>query len=313
MAARQPVRSGAMSDPSSAEPSHCWRAGSAPLAIVVISLNEGHNLREVLQNLQGFAQEVFLVDSCSQDDTIDIALQYGVHVVQRRFRGFGDQWNFALTKLPITAPWTMKLDPDERITDTLKANIQEASSRSDCDGIILTRRWWFMGKPLPIREKILRVWRTGRCRFAEVTVNEHPIVTGRISAIDGDLEHLDSPDLDHWFDKQNRYSTAEAVNSFANAPMADIPRLFGSALQRRMCLKKLLRQLPFHSVVLFFYYWLWKGTWRAGKVGYIAARLWADVWRFRAYKRYELEILGRAPSKRLYGPGTPDARVPQFD
>jgi len=46
--------------------------------------------------------------------------------VQRRFRGFGDQWNFALRELPITAPWTMKLDPDERLSDTLKQEIASA-------------------------------------------------------------------------------------------------------------------------------------------------------------------------------------------
>ena len=100
-----------------------WQAGVAPVAVVMISLNEGHNLEAVLQNLAGWAQEVFLVDSYSQDDTVDIALRHGVQVVQRRFRGFGDQWNFALRELPITAPWTMKLDPDERLSDELKARI----------------------------------------------------------------------------------------------------------------------------------------------------------------------------------------------
>jgi glycosyltransferase involved in cell wall biosynthesis len=62
----------------------------------MISLNEGHNLDAVLRNLTGWARQVFLVDSYSQDDTVDIALRYGVHVVQRKFLGFGDQWNFAL-------------------------------------------------------------------------------------------------------------------------------------------------------------------------------------------------------------------------
>jgi hypothetical protein len=35
---------------------------------------------------------------------VDIALRYGVRVVQRCFRGFGDEWNFALRTLPIMAP-----------------------------------------------------------------------------------------------------------------------------------------------------------------------------------------------------------------
>jgi hypothetical protein len=291
-----------------------WSPGSAPVAVVMISLNEEQNMRELLPNLQGWAQEVFLIDSFSRDDTVNVALDHGVHVVQRRFRGFGDQWNFALEQLPIAAPWTMKLDPDERVTDELKHNLQKALQRTVCDGIRVTRRWWFMGKPLPMREDILRVWRTGRCRVSAVSVNEHPLLSGQVGSVAGDLEHLDSADLDHWFEKQNRYSTAEAINSSTNATMAAEPRLFGAALQRRMWLKRLLRRVPCgHSWLLFLYYWIWKGTWRAGRVGYIAARLWSDVWRFREYKRYEIAITGRLPIKRQYGPGEPDKRVLQFD
>ena len=269
-------------------------------------------MKAVLDDLSGWAQEVFLVDSYSDDNTVDIALQYGVHVVQRRFRGFGDQWNFALNELPITAPWTMKLDPDERLSDELKRDLLKTLIKTDSIGLKICRRWWFMGKPLPIHENILRVWRTGSCRFSDVSVNEHPLVDGKIGFVNGVLDHLDSPDLDHWFDKQNRYSTSEAINRVNNAPMAATPRLFGSSLERRMWLKRNLRYLPFRNLLLFFYYYLWKGTWRAGKVGYISARLWADVWRFREYKQFEMEITGHLPVKRVDAPGKPDNRVPQF-
>ncbi len=72
-----------------------WQSGNVPVAVIMISLNEAHNMKGVVQNLKGWAQEVFLVDSYSSDGTVDIALGHGVSVVQRRFRGFGDQWNFA--------------------------------------------------------------------------------------------------------------------------------------------------------------------------------------------------------------------------
>ena len=290
-----------------------WLPGSAPVAVLMISLNESHNMKAVLENLRGWAQEVFLVDSYSRDDTVDIALSQGVHVVQRPFRGFGDQWNFALREFPVRAPFTMKLDPDERLSDGLKAGIAAATAQGGWDGLKCYRRWWFMGRPLPIREQILRVWKTGQCRFSDVSVNEHPIVEGIIELVPADLEHLDSPDLDHWFEKQNRYSTAEAVNAYRNAPLAVQPKLFGSSLQRRMWLKRMLRRLPLHHQLLFLYYWLWLGTWRAGRVGYISARLWSDVWRFRKYKRYEMELTGQLPARRLHGPGKPDARVRQYD
>lgn len=285
----------------------------APVAIIMLSLNEGHNMEAVLDNIQDWANEVFLVDSYSTDDTIDIALKRGVHVVQRRFQGFGDQWNFALQKLPIKSSWTMKIDPDERLSEELKVNIVEAMLQGNCDGIEFNRRWWLMSRELPIRDRILRVWRTGHCKFTDIVVNEHPIVSGKIKYVTGDMEHHDSPDLDHWLEKQNRYTTAEAINTYKNVPLADVPRLFGTAFQRRMWVKKNFFRIPFRYLLLFFYYWLWLGTWRTGWVGYASARLWSDVLRLREYKLREIEITGHLPVNRLYDPGKPDKRVQQFD
>lgn len=290
-----------------------WQPGSAPIAVVMISLNEGHNMEAVCQNLAGWAQEVFLVDSCSRDDTVDIALRHGVHVVQRPFQGFGDQWNFALRELPITAPWTMKLDPDERLSDELKLNLLDAMQGSEIEGLSLNRRLWFMSRPLPVLQPLVRVWRTGQCRFTEVAVNEHPVVAGRIRDVPGEMEHHDSPDLDHWLEKQNRYTTAEAIIAYSQSPLADTPRLLGTAFQRRMWLKKNFSRFPFRFFLFFLYCWIWQSAWRAGWVGYAWSRLRSDVMRLIEYKRREIEIVGRLPAKRYYGPGKPDARVPQYD
>lgn len=290
-----------------------WQPGTAPVAVVMISLNEGHNMEAVCRNLAGWAQEVFLVDSYSQDETVDVALRHGVQVVQRRFRGFGDQWNFALRELPITAPWTMKLDPDERLSDELKANLLVAFQRGEGDSFSLERRLWLMGRALPVRQTLVRLWHTGRCRFTETAVNEHPIVAGRIIRVAGDMEHHDSPDLDHWLEKQNRYTTAEAIIAYTNSPLAESPRLLGTALQRRMWLKKHFNRLPLRYFLLFLYHWLWQGAWRAGWVGYAWARLRTIVIRLREFKRREIEITGRLPVQHFYGPGKPDARVRQFE
>ena len=290
-----------------------WPPGTAPVAVVMISLNEGHNIEAILQNLKGWAQEVFLVDSYSKDDTVDIALRHGVHVVQRRFHNFGDQWNFALRELPITEPWTMKLDPDERLSAALKANLLAAMHANDCDGMTLDRSLWFMSRALPVRQTILRVWRTGHCRFTDVAVNEYPLVEGRIVKVRGELPHHDSPDLDHWLEKQNRYTTAEAVIAFKKLPLAERPALFGTPLQRRMWLKANFHRMPLRFLFLFLYYLLIEGAWRAGWVGVTWARLRADVMRIIEYKRWEIELTGRVPSHRHYGAGVPDKRVQQYD
>ncbi len=266
----------------------------------------------VLRNLNGWAQEVFLVDSYSQDHAVDIALYHGVHVVQRPFHGFGDQWNFALRQLPITAPWTMKLDPDERLSEQLKKEIIDTLGRTNAAGFLLNIRLFFMQRSLPVSLCLLRLWRTGKASMSDVSVNEHLQVIGNVGELKNNIEHHDSPDLEHWLDKQNRYTTAEAISAYNQSPLSDTPRLLGTTFQRRMWLKKYFNRLPFRYFLLFLYHWLWQGTWRAGWVGYAWARLRADVMRLIEYKRREMEITGGLPVKRFYGPGQPDARVRQF-
>lgn len=290
-----------------------WSPGSAPIAVVMISLNEAHNMGEVIANLQGWAQEVFLVDSCSADDTVDIALGHGVHVVQRRFKGFGDQWNFAMTALPITAPWTMKLDPDERLTDELKNSLEEMVREAQFQGIVVRRRLRFMGKALPVEQPILRLWKTGNCRFTDVAVNEHPIVDGLISDANGYLEHLDSPDLDHWVIKQNRYTTAEAISQFEQRALAAPPKLLGSALERRMWFKRNFWKVPGRYLILFLYHLIFLGAWRAGRVGWIWCHLRTEVYRQWEFKRFEIEATGKMPAKIPPHPGAPDSRVAFYE
>ena len=90
-----------------------------PLAVIMITLNEEYHLKEAIENVKPWASEIFILDSCSTDRTVDIALDQGVNIAQRRFTNFGDQWNFAIENFPVSVPWTMKLDPDERVTPEL--------------------------------------------------------------------------------------------------------------------------------------------------------------------------------------------------
>jgi len=285
-----------------------------PLAVVLLTLNEAHNMAAVLDSLDGLAAQVFVVDSFSSDATLDIALSRGAHVVQREFKGFGDQWNFALRQLPITAPWTMKLDPDERISARLAASLRAAldpAAPAAVDAYTITRRLWFLGKPLPVRQRILRVWRSGACRFSDVLVNEHPLVTGRVGRLEGDLEHHDSPSLTHWFDKQNRYTTAEAMALARGERLSAPAALFGSALERQMWLKKNFRHIPLRFGLLFWAHLLGQGAWRAGREGLIWARLRTEVYRMIEYKAFELSRSGE-PLELPWRKGTPDPRVDRY-
>lgn len=290
-----------------------WIPGRAPVSVVLITLNEAHNLPAFLDNIRDFAGEVIIVDSYSTDATVDIALQQGVRIVQRRFRGYGDQWNFALAGTGPRFPWTMKIDPDERLTPELKDEICRRIAAGDSDGFNIDIKLWFLGRELPVRQNALRLWRTGRCHFSDTLVNEYAKVDGTVANLRGHLEHHDSPSLHHWLDKQNRYTTAEAELAFSGLSLAFEPRLLGNAKERRMWLKRAFYRTPFRYTILYLYNWLWLGAWRAGKAGRIWAELRSDVMKYVEYKRFEMERLGHVPPRIERQPGAPDPRVPQMD
>jgi hypothetical protein len=196
----------------------------------------------------------------------------------------------------------------------LKASIEWALEHGNADAYTLDRRLWFMGKPLPVRQRIPRLWRTGTCRFSDVPVNEHPLVEpGRLGHLTGDLDHHDSPSLEHWIDKQNRYTSAEALSLLEGRPLSVDARVFGTALERRMWLKRNFRHFPLRFRALFWAHYLGQGAWRAGREGLIWARLRADVQRMVEYKWLELTRSGQSgwvPAPRPLG--APDPRVPQY-
>jgi hypothetical protein len=61
------------------------------------------------------------------------------------------------------------------------------------------------------------------------------------------------------------------------------------------------------------YHLIIQGAWRAGRVGFVWARLRVMVMRLIEYKRIEMEWTGRSPVKRYYGPGKSDGRVAQYE
>ncbi len=280
------------------------------VAVVMITLNEAHNLEAVLDNIQDWAQEIYIVDSYSSDDTVDIALRRGVHVVQRAFKGFGDQWNYALEQLPIRSQWTMKLDPDERLSEELKASISVAIEKGRFDSFSITRRLWFMGTPLPIRQDLVRLWRTGLCEFTRVLVNEHPVVDGTVSSLSGFLEHHDSPNLHHWVEKQNQYSTMEALSFLRKDALSDEPKIFGTSFQRRMWFKKHFMQIPLRYLLDFMLNLIHVQVWKSGRIGYTWARLRVWTRRMKEDKCREMQVTGKeiVPTKQRLGPPHPKAR-----
>ena len=186
---------------------------SATLSVIVITRNERHNILGCLQSV-AFADEWIVVDSGSTDGTIEAAQSFGARVVRTDdWPGFGPQKNRALAQA--TGEWVFSIDADERVDETLAAEIRRAIGQGEAAaGYEVSRlsrfcgQWMRHGDWYP--DRVLRLFRRTQGRFSDDLVHERLIVPGRVQRLGGHLLHDSMPTLDDALDKLNRYSAGRA-------------------------------------------------------------------------------------------------------
>lgn len=197
-----------------------------PVSVIVLTRNEARNLPACLASLAEF-DEVFVVDSGSDDGTAEIARSLGARVVDFRWNGrYPRKKQWSLDNLPLERDWALFLDADERVTPEGAREIDEIARGADRGGAVAFRSSGipvFLGRALRHGRgysKIILLDRR-RCRFPEIPdldvetmweVEGHyqPTVDGAIGRLRAPHLHGDDKPLFAWFDRHNRYSDWEA-------------------------------------------------------------------------------------------------------
>ena len=93
------------------------------LTVTVTAWNRARELEGLLENVEGFAREIVVVDGGSDDDTEGLCRQHArVTYLQRPWDGhFAKQKN--ATFAAATQPWILHLDADERVGPKLAAGL----------------------------------------------------------------------------------------------------------------------------------------------------------------------------------------------
>lgn len=181
------------------------------ISVAMIATNEEKNLPRTLSALQGWIDEIVIVDSGSRDRSPQIAIEYGAkHSYNRDFRGHAEQKNIAIAQC--TGDWILLLDADEVVTEALAAEIRQTLSRSSFNAFWIPRlnifmtRWMRHGGLFP--DEKLRLFRRG---MAVVDESIGPHGTPQYNADKGHLrhhlEHYGYPDFANYLDHMNEYST----------------------------------------------------------------------------------------------------------
>lgn len=183
------------------------------LSAVVITRNEEAMLAECLQSV-AFADEIVVVDSFSNDRTVEIARAHGARVLETTdWPGFGPQKNRAIELS--TCDWILSIDADERVTPELASEIRAAVQSADAAaGYQLSRLSRYCGRYIRhsgwFPDHVTRLFKRGRGRFSDDLVHERVIVDGSVGRLNGLLLHESFGSLEQVLDKVNRYSSLSA-------------------------------------------------------------------------------------------------------
>lgn len=198
-----------------------------PITCIVLTLNEEENIGPCLETLR-WADELLVVDSFSQDRTVEIAKAHGARVHQRPFRDYADQRNAALELA--SHDWVLFVDADERVTPELAAEIQqvlaEVSGQQDAPvGYWIPRRNYIFGKWIRhtgwYPDHQLRLMRRSRARYDPArAVHELVILDGPASRLEHPFVHYNYATLGEFIARQNRYSDYDAHTMFAEGTRA---------------------------------------------------------------------------------------------
>lgn len=246
-------------------------ASLLPISVIVPVRNEANNLPRCLESLRQFG-EVYVIDSQSSDESVELARTAGAKIVQFHYQGgWPKKRQWALNTLPLKYEWVLLLDADEAVTPSLAREIRASISDPEINGYQLGLQMWFLGRPL--RFSGARFWKTslfrrekGRfeCRLAaqdnsmaDMEIHEHVIVDGPTAFLKQPLIHHNVDSLSRYIRKHDEYSNWESEALSQTLGPEDLqPHLFGSQAQRRRWLKKKFFALPGSPVALFLYRYL---------------------------------------------------------
>lgn len=243
-------------------------------SVLLLTKNESANIDRCLASLRE-CDDIVVVDSFSQDGTVEKARSAGARVFQREFDSFAAQRNWGVDNCGLAHDWVLHLDADECLTPALHAEIEAAVAADAKSAFLVANKLIFMGTW--IRHASMypyyqaRLLKRGESAFAQTG---HGQILGHAARGTGTLRepyiHYNfSRGIADWVDRHNRYSSDEARRLVAR-PQQD-PHgehaVQASSQDRQQRLKRLADRVPCRPLARFLYLYVIRGGFFDGRAG----------------------------------------------
>jgi (heptosyl)LPS beta-1,4-glucosyltransferase len=186
------------------------------ISAFIVCCNEEQQIRRCLESLT-WCDEIIVVDSGSNDRTLEICREFNTKVSYRAWTGYVDQKRHALSLC--LGEWVLNLDADEEVSPELARELQELAKRDKTgavkqNGFYLNRvvfflnRWWRKGGWYP--EYRLRFCRRSATAWGGDEPHEKASVVGLTARCRAELFHYSFSDLSDYVRRLNTLSSNSA-------------------------------------------------------------------------------------------------------
>jgi glycosyltransferase involved in cell wall biosynthesis len=239
---------------------------SPKITALAITYNEEINVKRYVESLS-FADEIIFIDSQSTDKTVEIALEKGVKVIERKFTNFSDQRNYAISQAK--NDWIVFFDLDEIITPSLETEIKNIVSNAKGKiAFFVKRNFFFMNKHIHFggwqNDKAIRIFNKKFCEYNGNLVHESIKARGKIGLLQNKVNHYSYKDFDNYNNKLNLYSKLQSANLY----------------------HKKLKPTFYHFLFRPLYRFLWQYLFRLGVLDGKEGFILAYIHSFSVFKRY---------------------------
>jgi len=179
---------------------------------LILTYNEAPNIGRTLDQLR-WADDIVVVDSFSDDETLEIVSLYPqTRLQQRRFDSFAGQCNFALEQADIRTEWVMSLDADYVLSDELIEELKTLAPDVSIAGYRARFVYCINGRQLRsgIYPPVTVLFRKTKAKYRADGHAHRVVVDGRIADLRSPILHDDRKPLSRWFQSQARYTELEA-------------------------------------------------------------------------------------------------------
>ena len=248
------------------------------VSAVLITRNEQENIEDAIRSVS-WACEVVVVDAFSSDATVQICRRSGARVVQREWKGYVEQKNFAVSQASLD--WVLSLDADERVSDALRDEVLQLQEKG-FGGYRIPRRTFFLNQWIQRTswspDYQLRLFDRRRGRWHGGRLHESVRVEGRVGRLHSLLLHYSYRSVSDFLLRLDQYSQLAAQDCYERGR------------RTRSC------HLLIGPLAAFFKSYVLKRGFRDGLAGLAVSGLGGASIFFRYLKLLELERRGESGS-----------------